>query len=85
MTLPDVFEWPMAVDNWDADYGGVPCVLFFGRTHVLIDCLLPGQTWRVEDVLAKLNANYQSLLLVSMYVDVDERDSKSHIIHVRVK
>uniref|UniRef100_A0A3Q2YK44 Neprilysin n=1 Tax=Hippocampus comes TaxID=109280 RepID=A0A3Q2YK44_HIPCM len=62
MTLPDVFEWPMAVDNWDADYG---------------------QTWRAEDVLAKLNAKYQSLLLVSMYVDVDERDSKSHIIHVR--
>ncbi|XP_077397778.1 neprilysin-like [Festucalex cinctus] len=60
MTLPDVFEWPMAVDNWDADYGKI---------------------WRVEDVIAKLNVKYQNPLLVSMYVDVDERDSKSHIIH----
>ncbi|XP_061537525.1 neprilysin-like isoform X1 [Phycodurus eques] len=60
MTLPDVFEWPMAVDNWDTDYG---------------------KRWRAEDVIAKLTVKYQNPLLVSMYVDVDERDSKSHIIH----
>ncbi|XP_061684047.1 neprilysin-like isoform X3 [Syngnathoides biaculeatus] len=60
MTLPDVLEWPMAVDNWDTDYG---------------------KRWRVEDVIAKLTVKYQNPLLVSMYVDVDEQDSKSHIIH----
>ncbi|XP_077466758.1 neprilysin-like [Stigmatopora argus] len=60
MSLPDLLEWPIAVDNWDANYGKI---------------------WRVEDVLAKLTVKYQNPLIVSMYVDIDERDSKAHIIH----
>ncbi|XP_061733999.1 neprilysin-like isoform X1 [Nerophis ophidion] len=58
--LPDVFEWPMAVDNWDTDYGA---------------------TWRLEDVIAKLNVKYRRELLVVMFVSTDDKDSKSHIIH----
>ncbi|XP_072320254.1 neprilysin-like isoform X2 [Eucyclogobius newberryi] len=58
--LPDVFEWPMALENWDTSYGA---------------------TWRLEDVVAKLNAKYDTQLLVNFFVGTDDRDSKSHIIH----
>ncbi|XP_013866571.1 neprilysin isoform X3 [Austrofundulus limnaeus] len=58
--LPDVFEWPVAVDNWEADYG---------------------KTWRLEDVIARLNEKYGTQLLVNFFVGTDDRDSTSHIIH----
>ncbi|GLD53354.1 neprilysin isoform X1 [Lates japonicus] len=58
--LPDVFEWPIAVDNWEANYG---------------------RTWRLEDVVAKLNEKYGTQLLVNFFVGTDDRDSNSHIIH----
>uniref|UniRef100_A0AAQ5Y9L6 Neprilysin n=1 Tax=Amphiprion ocellaris TaxID=80972 RepID=A0AAQ5Y9L6_AMPOC len=59
--LPDVFEWPIAVDNWETTYG---------------------RTWRLEDVIAKLNEKYGTQLLVNFFVGTDDRDSNSHIIHV---
>uniref|UniRef100_A0AAQ5ZUA7 Neprilysin n=1 Tax=Amphiprion ocellaris TaxID=80972 RepID=A0AAQ5ZUA7_AMPOC len=58
--LPDVFEWPIAVDNWETTYG---------------------RTWRLEDVIAKLNEKYGTQLLVNFFVGTDDRDSNSHIIH----
>ncbi|XP_008424089.1 neprilysin-like isoform X2 [Poecilia reticulata] len=58
--LPDIYEWPMAVDNWENDYG---------------------KTWRLEDVLARLNWKYATPLLVHLMVYTDENDSTSHIIH----
>uniref|UniRef100_A0A3B5BLQ8 Neprilysin n=1 Tax=Stegastes partitus TaxID=144197 RepID=A0A3B5BLQ8_9TELE len=61
--LPDVFEWPIAVDNWETTYG---------------------RTWRLEDVIAKLNEKYGTQLLVNFFVGTDDRDSNSHIIHVGV-
>uniref|UniRef100_A0A665TTQ8 Neprilysin n=1 Tax=Echeneis naucrates TaxID=173247 RepID=A0A665TTQ8_ECHNA len=60
--LPDVFEWPIAVDNWESNYGS--------------------KTWRLEDVIAKLNEKYGTQLLVNFFVGTDDRDSNSHIIHV---
>uniref|UniRef100_A0A8D3C7S8 Neprilysin n=1 Tax=Scophthalmus maximus TaxID=52904 RepID=A0A8D3C7S8_SCOMX len=59
--LPDVFEWPIAADNWEANYG---------------------KTWRLEDVIAKLNEKYGTQLLVNFFVGTDDRDSNSHIIHI---
>lgn len=29
--LPDVFEWPIAVDNWETNYGGV---FFSTHSHI---------------------------------------------------
>ncbi|XP_023258212.1 neprilysin isoform X1 [Seriola lalandi dorsalis] len=58
--LPDVFEWPIAVDNWETNYG---------------------KTWKLEDVIAKLNEKYGTQLLVNFFVGTDDRDSNSHIIH----
>lgn len=58
--LPDVFEWPVAVDNWEADYG---------------------ETWKLENVIAKLNEKYGTQLVVNFFVGTDDRDSNSYIIH----
>ncbi|KAF3847621.1 hypothetical protein F7725_020649 [Dissostichus mawsoni] len=58
--LSDVFDWPMAVDNWETNYG---------------------KTWRLENVIAKLNEKYGTQLLVNFFVGTDDRDSNSHIIH----
>ncbi|XP_054901744.1 neprilysin-like [Poeciliopsis prolifica] len=58
--LPDIFDWPIAVDNWETVYG---------------------KTWRLEDVLARLNWKYATDVLVSFIVDNDDRDSTSHIIY----
>lgn len=44
-----------------------------------------GRTWRLEDVIAKLNEKYGTLLLVNFFVGTDDRDSTSHIIHVGVR
>ncbi|XP_024910669.1 neprilysin isoform X2 [Cynoglossus semilaevis] len=59
-TLPDVMDWPIAMDDWESNYG---------------------QTWRLEDVIAKLNEKYGTQLLVNLYVSTDDRDSNSYIIH----
>ncbi|XP_033953697.1 neprilysin-like isoform X3 [Pseudochaenichthys georgianus] len=58
--LSDVFDWPMAVDNWEINYG---------------------ETWRLENVIAKLNEKYGTHLLVNFFVGTNDRDSNSHIIH----
>ncbi|XP_058490717.1 neprilysin-like isoform X2 [Solea solea] len=58
--LPDIFEWPIAVDDWETKYGN---------------------TWRLEDVIAKLNEKYGTPLLVNLFVGTDDRESNSHIIH----
>uniref|UniRef100_A0A8C7YPX6 Neprilysin n=1 Tax=Oryzias sinensis TaxID=183150 RepID=A0A8C7YPX6_9TELE len=58
--LPDIFEWPIAVDGWEEKYGA---------------------TWRLEDVIARLNEKYGTQLLVNFFVGTDDRDSNSHIIH----
>lgn len=93
--LPDVFEWPIAADNWEANYGRV----FFSHCHTQqmsstgIPCFLTctflsvssGKTWRLEDVIAKLNEKYGTQLLVNFFVGTDDRDSNSHIIHVGVQ
>uniref|UniRef100_A0A3Q1ILH9 Neprilysin n=1 Tax=Anabas testudineus TaxID=64144 RepID=A0A3Q1ILH9_ANATE len=41
-----------------------------------------GKTWRLEDVVARLNEKYGTQLLVNFFVGTDDRDSNSHIIHV---
>ncbi|XP_074498372.1 neprilysin-like isoform X2 [Sebastes fasciatus] len=58
--LHDVFEWPIAMDDWESTYG---------------------IAWRLEDVIARLNRKYGTLLLVNFFVSTDDRDSNSHIIH----
>uniref|UniRef100_A0A1A8HY32 Neprilysin n=1 Tax=Nothobranchius kuhntae TaxID=321403 RepID=A0A1A8HY32_NOTKU len=58
--LPDVLDWPIAVDDWESVYG---------------------TTWRLEDVIARLNEKYGTQLLVNFFVGTDDRDSTSHIIH----
>ncbi|XP_003968387.2 neprilysin isoform X1 [Takifugu rubripes] len=58
--LPDVYDWPIAVDNWEAKYG---------------------KLWRLEDVIAKLNVNYGSQLVINFFIGIDDKDSSSHIIH----
>uniref|UniRef100_A0A8C6K8X5 Neprilysin n=1 Tax=Nothobranchius furzeri TaxID=105023 RepID=A0A8C6K8X5_NOTFU len=62
--LPDVLDWPIAVDDWESVYG---------------------TTWRLEDVIARLNEKYGTQLLVNFFVGTDDRDSTSHIIHVCIK
>lgn len=58
--LADVFEWPIAVDDWETQFG---------------------KTWRLEDVIAKLNEKYGTQLLVNFFVGTDDKDSNSFIIH----
>uniref|UniRef100_A0AAQ5ZZ99 Neprilysin n=1 Tax=Amphiprion ocellaris TaxID=80972 RepID=A0AAQ5ZZ99_AMPOC len=44
-------------------------------------CTNESETWRLEDVIAKLNEKYGTQLLVNFFVGTDDRDSNSHIIH----
>lgn len=44
-----------------------------------------GKTWRLEEVIAKLNEKYGTQLVVNFFVGSDDRDSNSHIIHVGVR
>uniref|UniRef100_A0AAV2J116 Peptidase M13 N-terminal domain-containing protein n=1 Tax=Knipowitschia caucasica TaxID=637954 RepID=A0AAV2J116_KNICA len=44
-------------------------------------CTNESTTWRLEDVVAKLNEKYETQLLVNFFVGTDDRDSNSHIIH----
>lgn len=94
--LPDVFEWPVAVDNWEADYGRVlfstvthsRCyrqAIFFFLSHFSFFLLYSGETWKLENVIAKLNEKYGTQLVVNFFVGTDDRDSNSYIIHVGVK
>lgn len=41
-----------------------------------------GKLWRLEDVIAKLNVNYGSNLVINFFIGIDDKDSSSHIIHV---
>lgn len=88
--LPDVFEWPIAVDNWETNYGKVffstvtpSRVMDISQFQVLL--FTPGKSWRLEDVIAKLNEKYGTQLLVNFFVGTDDRDSNSYIIHVGVQ
>uniref|UniRef100_A0A8C6T4N1 Neprilysin n=1 Tax=Neogobius melanostomus TaxID=47308 RepID=A0A8C6T4N1_9GOBI len=45
-------------------------------------CTNESATWRLEDVVARLNEKYETQLLVNFFVGTDDRDSNSHIIHV---
>lgn len=89
--LPDVFEWPITVDNWEINYGGV---LFSAQSHTVHGihrrCLIfvlccSGKTWRLEDTISRLNEKYGTQLVVNFFVGTDDRDSNSHIIHVGVR
>lgn len=94
--LPDVFEWPVAVDNWEVDYGwafilylptitlNMSFIAFFSPSPYC-PFISSGITWRLEDVIARLNEKYGTQLLVNFFVGTDDRDSTSHIIHVRLK
>lgn len=92
--LPDVFEWPIAADNWETNYGKV----FFSTvtlsrvmdrpiTLSQFQFLLSssGKSWRLEDAIAKLNEKYGTQLLVNFFVGTDDKDSNSYIIHVGVQ
>lgn len=95
--LVDMFEWPIAVDNWETNYGKTSfsthtvthsrCVMY---SEVLVSYLSyffcsSGKTWRLEDVISKMNEKYGTPLLVNFFVGTDDRDSNSHIIHVGVQ
>ncbi|KAM6961466.1 neprilysin-like [Aplochiton taeniatus] len=58
--LPNMFEWPIATNDWEANYGN---------------------TWRLEDAVARLNEKYGTQVIVNFFVGTDDRDSTSHIIH----
>lgn len=95
--LSDVFEWPIAVDSWETNYGRAPffppvscgmmslmVFISFSLLFYFLCLISSGKTWRLEDVIAKLNEKYGTLLLVNFFVGTDDRDSTSHIIHVGV-
>lgn len=92
--LPDVFEWPIAVDNWEINnskslFSTVILSRVMYRKFAL--CQIPfllsssGKSWRLEDVIAKLNEKYGTQLLVNFFVSTDDKDSTSYIIHVGVQ
>lgn len=95
--LPDVFEWPIAMDDWDTKFGIWLCsfhvyiIFHFSQHHRSWICFfhvchaLPlGDKWRAEDAIAKLNEKYGKQVLISFFIGTDDRDSNSHIIHVSV-
>ena len=57
----------------------------FFLSHFPVLLRSAGKTWRLEDVIAKLNEKYGTQLLVNFFVGTDDRDSNSHIIHVGVQ
>lgn len=91
--LPDVLEWPIAVDNWESNYGKVLFSIFtlqmsskhISFSHFLFCLCSSGNAWRLEDVIAKLNEKYGTHLLVNFFVGTDDRDSNAHIIHVGLR
>lgn len=90
--LPDVYDWPIAVDNWEAKYGKaslcqrVPartsCAQAISSSQWPRRLFSSGKLWRLEDVIAKLNVNYGSQLVINFFIGIDDKDSSSHIIHV---
>lgn len=90
--LPDVYDWPIAVDNWEAKYGKaslcqrVPaqtsCARAISSSQWPRRLFSSGKLWRLEDVIAKLNVNYDSHLVINFFIGIDDKDSSSHIIHV---
>lgn len=90
--LPDVYDWPIAVDNWEAKYGKaslcqrVPaqknCAQAISSSQWPRRLFSSGKLWRLEDVIARLNVNYDSQLVINLYIGIDDKDSSSHIIHV---
>lgn len=46
--------------------------------------LNPEESWSFEDTLATLTARFHKKALLDMYVWTDDRDSRRHIIHVRL-
>nr|XP_046149650.1 neprilysin-like isoform X2 [Oncorhynchus gorbuscha] len=40
-----------------------------------------GDTWRLEDAIARLNEKYGTHVLVNFFIGTDDKDSNSHIIH----
>uniref|UniRef100_A0A8C7JJL6 Neprilysin n=1 Tax=Oncorhynchus kisutch TaxID=8019 RepID=A0A8C7JJL6_ONCKI len=41
-----------------------------------------GDTWKLEDAIARLNEKYGTHVLVNFFIGTDDKDSNSHIIHV---
>lgn len=90
--LPDVYDWPITVDNWEAKYGKaflcqrVPaqksCAQAISSSQWPHRLFSSGKLWRLEDVIAKLNVNYGSQLMINFFIGIDDKDSSSHIIHV---
>lgn len=62
----------------------IDAISFFSLLFHFFFLISSGRTWRLEDVIAKLNEKYGTLLLVNFFVGTDDRDSTSHIIHVGV-
>uniref|UniRef100_A0AAZ3S8K1 Neprilysin n=1 Tax=Oncorhynchus tshawytscha TaxID=74940 RepID=A0AAZ3S8K1_ONCTS len=40
-----------------------------------------GDTWKLEDAIARLNEKYGTHVLVNFFIGTDDKDSNSHIIH----
>ncbi|XP_031652768.1 neprilysin-like isoform X1 [Oncorhynchus kisutch] len=40
-----------------------------------------GNTWKLEDAIARLNEKYGTQVLVNFFIGTDDKDSNSHIIH----
>uniref|UniRef100_A0A674C042 Neprilysin n=1 Tax=Salmo trutta TaxID=8032 RepID=A0A674C042_SALTR len=40
-----------------------------------------GNTWKLEDAIARLNEKYGTHVLVNFFIGTDDKDSNSHIIH----
>lgn len=92
--LPDVFEWPIATDDWDTTYGRRFLSRCLYNLNYFICTLYPnfsslfsstGMNWRAEDAIAKLNEKYGKQVLISFFIGTDDRDSNAHIIHVGVR
>lgn len=93
--LPDVFEWPIATDDWDTTYGRrrflsrFLCISLF-TSYVHCIQMFPfssstGMIWTAEYAIAKLNEKYGKQVLISFFIGTDDRDSNTHILHVGVR
>lgn len=83
--LPDVYDWPIAVDNWEAEYGKASVCQHnkqFPPLNGTCRLFSSGKLWRLEDVIAKLNVKYGSQLVINFFIGIDDKDSSSYIIHV---
>uniref|UniRef100_A0A674C0H3 Neprilysin n=1 Tax=Salmo trutta TaxID=8032 RepID=A0A674C0H3_SALTR len=46
-----------------------------------LEVVLKGNTWKLEDAIARLNEKYGTHVLVNFFIGTDDKDSNSHIIH----